>query len=279
MYYIYEADKPNKLAEMFYRIKLEDNSIILPNIDILENEKVAYKLAIKTKTILDKTNSRKLVLSKKIKKYPLYLNYLYSYNYDIVEGEWLFKNLIFNILDYVIEKRNLDTENIKISILVNDISEFAIYSITKLIEDYKNVNIVTNYINKFEKIEDKIFQEDGILINVGNNKRKALSKSNIILNLDFPTELINRYNIKEDAVIINFRKNVKIKDKRFNGLNINNYEIDYQNEENEQLSEKFYNKDLYEALQYKNQPVEETLKKIKKDNIKIKQLIGENTVI
>lgn len=279
MYYIYEADKPNKLAEMFYRIKLEDNSIILPNIDILENEKVAYKLAIKTKTILDKTNSRKLVLSKKIKKYPLYLNYLYSYNYDIVEGEWLFKNLIFNILDYVIEKRNLDTENIKISILVNDISEFAIYSITKLIEDYKNVNIVTNYINKFEKIEDKIFQEDGILINVGNNKRKALLKSNIILNLDFPTELINRYNIKEDAVIINFRKNVKIKDKRFNGLNINNYEIDYQNEENEQLSEKFYNKDLYEALQYKNQPVEETLKKIKKDNIKIKQLIGENTVI
>ena len=101
MYYIYEADKPNKLAEMFYRIKLEDNSIILPNTDILENEKVAYKLAIKTKTILDKTNSRKLVLSKKIKKYPLYLNYLYSYNYDIVEGEWLFKNLIFNILDYV----------------------------------------------------------------------------------------------------------------------------------------------------------------------------------
>ena len=38
-------------------------------------------------------------------------------------------------------------------------------------------------------------------------------------------------------------------------------------------------KDIYEAIQYKNQPIEEILKKIKKDNVKIKELKAVNTTI
>ena len=52
-------------------------------------------------------------------------------------------------------------------------------------------------------------------------------KSQIILNIDFPQELINKYNIYDDAVIVNLKGNIKINKKRFNGLNINNYEINF----------------------------------------------------
>ena len=276
MYYICETDKPSKIAEFFSIVKLDNNHIILPIAKTNIDEKTSYKLAIKTKIILDKTNSKKIVLSKKIKEQTTYVNYLYSYNYEIVDGKWLFQVLIFDVLEYVIKKLKIKKEDIKLGILVNDISDLALYAIVELVKKYKNVKIVTNHINSFKNIEEKISEKYGILISVGNNKRKVLSKTNIILNLDFPTELINRYKINSESTIINFKGNVKIKDKRFNGLNINDYEIDWEEQVN---SDKFYTKDLYEAIQYKNQPIEETLRKLKRDNIKIKELIAQNTTI
>ena len=276
MYYIKETDKPSKFAEFFHIVKLENDTIILPILGTSLDEKTAYKLAIKTKTILDKTNSKKLVLSKQIKQQEAYMSYLYSYNYEIVDGRWLFQMLLFDVLEYIIKKLKIKEEEIKIGILVNDISDLAIYAIEKLVTKYKYVKIVTNHINHFKNIEEKISEEQGIFINVGNNKRKILSKTNIILNLDFPTELINRYTIYNTATIINFKGNVKIKDKRFNGLNINDYEIDWKT--NPHL-EKFEAKDIYEAIQYKNQPIEETFKKIKRDNVIIQHIKGVKTII
>ena len=275
MYYIQETDKLNKIEKWFHIVKLENDHIILPIVKTSLDDKMAYKLAMKTKKILDKVNSKKLVLSKRIKQQENYVNYLYSYGYEIVDGKWLFQLLIFNVLEYMIKKLNIRKEDIRIGILVNDISDLAIYVIKELVTKYKNVKIVTNHIHKFQNIEEKMIEEYGIFISVGNNKRKVLSKTNMILNLDFPTELINKYQIHNEATIINFRGNVKIKDKRFAGLNINDYEIHWKEKENEI----FYTKDMYEAIQHKNQPVEELLKKIKRDNIQIKELIAVNTVI
>lgn len=275
MYYIQETDKLNKIEKWFHIVKLENDHIILPIVKTSLDDKTAYKLAMKTKKILDKVNSKKLVLSKTIKQQENYVNYLYSYGYEIVDGKWLFQLLIFNVLEYMIKKLNIRKEDIRIGILVNDVSDLAIYGIKELVTKYKNVKIVTNHIHKFQNIEEKMIEEYGIFISVGNNKRKVLSKTNMILNLDFPTELINKYQIHNEATIINFRGNVKIKDKRFAGLNINDYEIHWKEKENEI----FYTKDMYEAIQHKNQPVEELLKKIKRDNIQIKELIAVNTVI
>ena len=104
MYYIKEDDKPSKIANFFHFVKLENDTIILPIVDTKLNEKTAYILATKTKNILDKTNSKKLVLSKQVKQQEAYMNYLYSYNYEIVDGRWLFQMLLFDVLKYIIKK-------------------------------------------------------------------------------------------------------------------------------------------------------------------------------
>ena len=176
MYYIKETDKPSKIAEWLHIVRLENDTIILPITETSLDEKIAYKLAMKTKNILAKTNSKKLVLSKQVKQQEAYVNYLYSYNYEIVDGRWLFQMLIFDVLEYVIKTLKIKEEEIKIGILVNDISELAIYVIKKLVTRYKYVKIVTNHIDRFKNIEEKISEEQGIFINVGNNKRKILSK-------------------------------------------------------------------------------------------------------
>ncbi len=279
MYYIEQADKPSKIEEWFKIVKLKNNRIILPN-QKEDNIKTDEILAKKTKNILDKTASKKIILSKNIHKKNGYINYLYSYNYDIVDGKWLFKILLYDVLEYIIMKENLDKEETQISIMINDITERDLYNIKKIITNFKKVNIITNHLEKFKNIEEK-YKDIGIVINVGNNKRKGILKSKIILNLDFPSELVNKYNIYDQAIIVNFQNNVKIKKKRYNGICINDYEINVKNcsDFNFLDFENYFKKELYEGILYKNQPVEEILKKLKIDGVVIEKLIGTNNLI
>ncbi len=276
MYYIQENDKPRLIERLFDIVKVEENKIIIPAEK--KQLKKIDKYAKKTIKILDKSNSQKVVLSKKIKQQEVYMNYLNAHNYIIVDGKWLFKMLVFEVIEYVIDKKFKEKKDVSISILTNDISEMTIYIINNLAKKYKDMKVVSNHIEKLKKIEEKVMENEGILIHISNNKRKVISNVDIVLNLDFPTELINRYRINNEAIIINFNGNVKIKDKRFNGLNINDYEIEWKNApfEKETIN-KFFMKDLYETEIYQKQPIEKILFQIKKDKIKIKELVAVRT--
>ncbi len=282
MYYIQEDDKPNFIARTFNIIKLEGDKIIIPiGRDEVIEEKKAEKLVQKTKKILDKAISKKIILSQKIQEQEEYKNRLYRYNFDIIEGKWLFEVLACQALDYILEKKKMKKQDIAIAILVNDLSENMLANIRKIAKEYKRVNIVTNHIEKFKKIEKQILEQDGIMITVGNNKKKGIAKTKLILNIDFPSELINQYNIYENAVILNIRGNVRITKKRFNGTSINDYEIKFK--ETEQFDydkiNKYKNYELYEAQINKKQPFQEIIKQLGKDKVKITQLVGINSKI
>ena len=283
MYYIYETDKPNKILKRLNIIKLIENKIVLPINEEDITQKQAEKLAMKTNKILQRTNSKTILISKKIKKQEYYINYLNSYNIKIIDGKWLSEILSYDILEYVTKSKKIKKEETQIAITINEITENMLQNIRKIVKDYKRVNIITNHISNFKNIENQILEKDGIMITVSNNKRKSLSKAKIILNIDFPTELINKYNIYEEAIIINLKGNVKINNKRFNGININDYEINYSKRdmyfEDYEILEKFANKDIYEALIYKRQPYQDVIKKIKKDNVEILKLFANKTEI
>ena len=281
MYYVQETDKPNSILKLFNIIKLKDDKIILPVQKEEISLKKAEKLAEKTKKILDKTNCNKLILSKEIKKQENYKNYLYSSQINIVDGKWLFEILSYQAIEYIIKKQNIKKEETTVSILVNDITSNLVEIIKKVVIEYKRVNIVTNHINKFKNIETKVFEQEGIMITVTNNKRKSLSKSKIILNVDFSTELINKYNIYEEAIIINLKGNVKINLKRFNGININDYEINFKDLEDFDYDKNilYDKKDIYEAQIFQNQPFKYILERIKNDKVEITEMIGNRTII
>lgn len=281
MYYIQEADKPNFIFYLFNIIRLQEDKIILPIDDKKISSKKTQKLVQKTIKILNKAISKRMVFSEKIQKQEEYVNLLHTYNLDIVEGKWLFEILSCKVLDYILEQKKMKKEEMSISILVNDLTENGLSNIRKIAKEYKRVNIVTNHIEKFRKIEKQILEKDGIMITVGNNKKKGLSKSKLILNLDFPSELINQYNIYENAIIVNIRGNIKIEKKRFNGVTINNYEIAFRNEEELDYDKRTKYKacGIYEAQMNKKQPFEEIMKKIEKDKVRITKLFGINTML
>ena len=280
MYYIEESDKPNFFEEKFLRVKLEVNKIILPiNVDKLNPKKVDV-LVKKTLKILEKANSKKVVISKNIQNIKEYTELIKKSELEIIDGKWLYKILTPEILEYILNKENMRSEKTNLYILINDLTEIALQTIKRLANTYKSINIITNHIEKFKKIEETMAKELGIAMTVMNNKKKGLAKAKMILNFDFPKELLNKYNIYEKAIIVNLQGNIKIAKKRFEGIVINDYEIEIVNPQEYHLEDKKYKiKELYEACFYKSQPYNNIVEKIKKDKVKIKELYSLNGII
>ena len=134
---------------------------------------------------------------------------------------------------------------------------------------------MTNFINKFITTANYLYEELGILVRISNNIKKDLLNSNIIINIDFNEDLINKYYINPKAIIVNVPDNVKIISKKFSGININSYNIIIP-EDYELIG--FDDKHIYEArIYYKN--LHEIEQSIEENQIEIESLIGKNGII
>ena len=140
------------------------------------------------------------------------------------------------------------------------------------------MKIISNNIYKFKKIEEKLYDEYGIAIQFSNSYKKSLSKSNIIINMDFDEIDLNEYLIYDRAIIINCtNQNIKIKSKLFNGVVINSVNINF----NQELKDKFKNLGLYNdfsSLVLLASVLEQENYKTDINNylVKIKNLYGNN---
>ena len=283
MYYIQESDKPVLITKVLNLVELVGDKIILPVCDkeIIDNKKGAI-IVKKIKKILEKTNCKTIILSKYLKRQEEFMNLINMYKINVINGRWLFLVLSDKVLDYIVEKRNLEKKETNVSVLVNEnICDYVMENIKQISKKYKNVNIVTAHIEKFKKLEKEILEESGIIITISNNKKKSLKRSNIILNVDFTEEELNKYNIPDEAIIVNIKENVEINKKRYNGLNINDYEISFEkfDEFDYEKDKLYWKKDLYEASIYRKQPYQYIERKINKDKVKIVELIGKRTSI
>lgn len=271
-YYIENMDKPRIIGK---KIQIENENIkIWCDIEKKKNIKKIVKK-------MNKIDVDTVVLDKELVKNKILINTLNANNIKIFDGKWLGKYLTLDILEYIISKNNIEKEKTEIAIAVNDITDFAIEIIRKLAKQYKKLIVVTNHTEKLKKIESEIYEKEGILIVLTNNKNKSLRKAHIILNIDFNREVLNQYKIYENAIILNIEGDMLIDSIRFNGKVINDYEIETRRKEFiwREDFEKFREKDLIEANLYSRDTYEHIRKRIQKSNICIKELYGINGVI
>lgn len=227
-------DKYSKLVEFFKNVSYEKNKIII-NSDLSKVKfKNKLKIVNKIKKIILKNNINKIILSKEIKKDREFINLLISNDINFCNDRWLFKMLTEETINKLVIPD--DKHKSEIWITVNDIDIITQNIILKFAKEFKRVNIITNHINRFKKIEERLYLEDGILITVTNNRRKSLLKANLILNIDFPKEILNQFAIYDQAIIVNLEGNMSIKKKRFMGRIINDIQIiSYRDEEIERF--------------------------------------------
>lgn len=278
-YYIEERDKPIFLIDKFINIQLEDDVCKIPN--KLNKKKYIIKTAQKLKKLMIKNDIQNVVLSKKIKENKDFLKELDNRNILVVDGRWLIKYLSNEILDYIIKNKNMKKEQTDLAILANEVTDTTVQNIKLLAKQYRKLTIVTNHIEKFKKIEEQLNKEEGIIIIVANNKKKSLLKPQIILNMDFNEEVLNRYNVNENAIIVNLEEKIKIHKKRFNGISIGDFEISSTREEIiwRKNLEKYSTKDLFEVKLYVRDSFANIRKNIKKNKIEIENLYGNNGII
>lgn len=219
-----------------------------------------------------------VVLDKELKNNKNFINALNANDIRIFDGRWLIKYLNIEILEYIVNKANFNKAETEIAITTDEISDFAIEIIRTLSKQYKKLTVVTSHIEKLRKIEKEIYDKEGIMIIISNNTKKSLVKPKIILNLDFNKEKINRYKLNETAIIVNLEGDIKIENKRFNGININDYEVQIGREEIiwRDDKDKYQNKDLFEAAIYVRDTYNNIRKIIKKYKVEIKELYGLN---
>lgn len=248
---------------------------LLPEGDLI---KIAQKLC---KKIYDRENQN-LVLSSELMEQKSLVNYLYSNNFNILNGRWLFSYLIDEVLAYIGEKSEKPVETMEVSVMVNDNSEKNLKTIVDIALKVKMLNIITNHIETFMKLEEYLYNRHGILVRVANNTKKSLLKTNVIVNLDFPEELVNKYSLPKKGIIVNIGEEVYIRSKRFSGINVNFFEIDLPEEkffrENNLLGE-FKSAILYESVLHRKGSYESIREQIKENKSNIKNLVGINGII
>lgn len=249
-------------------------TFLLP-ININDKQKRIEKITAKLCKILYEQNSNTVLLSNYLVENRKLKKTLQKNKIKIIDGKLLYNILLPEIIQTICNYKNSNIEEEKITIVVDENSEIILNNIFEISQKVKSVNIVTRYINKFNKISNYLYEELGILIRISNNIKKDLLNSNIIINVDFNEDLINKYYINTKAIIVNIPGNITIKSKKFAGININSYDIIIPEEYKVKNFEDRY---IYEGMIY-NKNEQEILKNIKKDNIKIRSLIGKNGTI
>lgn len=161
-----------------------------------------------------------------------------------------------------------------VAILINTVEETITTQILEIAKKVKSLKIITNNINKFIYMEEELYINYGIAIQVTNNKNKALQNSEIIINIDFEEHNLNLYNIKDDATIINIKKKITKISNEFKGIIINDYKIKYNEEIFNDIKEKndFDENVLYESLIYRKDTFSHIKEQLEKDNIELKEL-------
>lgn len=264
--------KIKKKVNIIIRKQIENNYIyIIPNIN---NKNVQKRLE---KKLSKEEKDIQIVLSNKIKKLDLKLDKI-----KIVDGKKIQKYLIGEILKYIIdamEDKEIKLEFQDIYILQKEHNFETISMIEYLLTKVKTINIVTNAIEKYKKLEENLYNI-GYLITVSNNKKKSLKKAKIILNMDFLKEELSNYTINRNAIIINLTKEKINNLKSFDGIIVNEVQIEMKEELRKYFIEKniydeFSNIDLYEST-CNSEKFENQIRKIEENEVKVVKLLGNN---
>lgn len=216
-----------------------------------------------------------IVLSKRLKNNQKIIN---NCETPIAEGRWLFKFLVMQIIEYICKCQNTSIDMLRIAIVTNNNDDLITYYIEQLSKRTKKLKIITSHRERFHSLEESLYYNNGIVLELSNNRRKALKEVDIIFNFGLEEEKINKYNIAENAIIINLKEKININAKRFSGININFYDIDFTNRliDNIEWAKDFDKVDLYESYLYRRDNIYNIQKDIEKDRVIVKKLIGNN---
>lgn len=273
----------NIVRRIFIKVIIEniDNGIIIliPKYKFIKstNKFVRKRIINQIKKYIKYENMQYIILDKDLSFIEENLRFIKEeFNkINILNGKYLMKNIISKLLEYIynVNNKNIKLENIYI--FVNEYTKNNIGIIEMLARKCKTVNIVTENLKYFIKLEDFLYNE-GILITVSNNKRKSAKNAKIIINMDFSKDVFEKYTINMNSIIINLTNEKSFFENTFRGVCINNIEISI--DKNVRCFYKEFYGNIKESLYLEsiilNKDYKYVENKYEENNSKISDLIG-----
>lgn len=148
------------------------------------------------------------------------------------QDKTIFIENIQKALEYIIKIRKECVQQNNIYVLTKNNNIQYRNLLIDLSLKYKSLNIITEKIKEFKHIEDLIYEKYGVFVVISNNKRKSLIRAKYILNIDYNENEINQFNINRNGIIFNISNNEIKRIRGFNGIIINNVEMEYISGEN-----------------------------------------------
>lgn len=260
----------NKYGKLEEKVFEDKKLIVINNVHNLTLNKLS--LYIKKNCI------NRVCLSNNLLENDVFRDFIIKQNVKILDGKWLFKHLVFNSIEYVCKNKKENVNYQEVSFLTNTIDDSIVQNIRDVSSNVRILNIITKDEKKFRKIEKELYEENGIILNMNNNYKKSLSKSDIIINFDFNEEELNKYCLPKKTCLINLSDKLNINTKSFEGINAHFFEITMPRKylKNSICLSDFDNAILYESYIYKNTSSQNIKKELEKDEINISFLIGKN---
>lgn len=235
-------------------------------------EKNQKKYALKMSKILKKYKINHLVLSGEIKQFDDFKNIIMQNGFDIITGKKLYKVLLKSILQDTAKSMKYGIEKMNVVMLVNEATADNIELIQRIAEEVKSLTIITDNAYRFEQVVEELLASRGIVVQLISQKQSKLRRKHVIVNIDFPNEVLEKLNLPQEALIItNSVKPVKMRSS-FNGIVIRDIDI-YLGKN----VEKFRTIELCEAYIYQvMKRIKENEIKFNKSDYKINGYIGNN---
>lgn len=288
-----ECRLPGRIRRIWWNLKSKIGIVVKKKVadkSVYVLPKINKKFLKKVDKILKISGDKQVCISDELYFRDEFLNLIKKNEVNILSGSWIRKYILLNYLEYISNCGEVNYSEKEIAFLVESDYELVVEYIKFLAPKFKLITIVTNNIRKFNKIEEKYLNQDGINLNIVNNYRKSLIKTDIVVNLDFEEKELKKYTIFNRAIFINFCNKYEINNRKFEGVNITNCQISMPNKylEYVELFCNFNYLSVYESFVKKRTSINNIFNEIKKDEIEIiwlenekgmlqkKEFLGEN---
>lgn len=273
---------PEFLKKIIYRLEYKSNNIIdkkVSNGELIILSSVNKKVIRDLKKMKNIRCWKNVCISNNLIKNNEFIDFTNQNNLNIMDGKWLLKNIVDKIVEYIAESRKEPLNTYEISILCNKLDDTIVEKTKEICQKVKKCNIVTNNQKQYKKLEEDMYKEKGIILNISNNHKKVLEKSNIIINFDFDDKQIQKCIFSPNAYIINVNK--KLDNSEFGERNIISYKMNLPEKysEYQNIFENFDSNALYESFIYKNTSYKNIKKELSQDDAKIVYLKDVNDKI
>ena len=254
------------------RIRKNDNYLCLcaEKGDVI-NERMLQKIL----DIMNEKDIDTIVCADALQRNELFMKWVNKNNCNVLDGSWLMKFLMCDILEKIAYIKNIRIDSMEVSVFVKNFSDYHIEEIKVIAKRCKVLNIITDNVRKFEYVEKLLNEECGVMVNITGNIEKSSKRADVIFNFDFAKDELDKCNMKKNSIVVQKDEEEYI---RKDGIVIRFFKLNLPIRYDEKFARfnHFNEEILYESIVYYKNSFKNIMAILRRDNVNIRYFIGNN---